>query len=150
MKNTIIMTIAVSSLFILNSCSSNSSVAPSQNSALNSVSNSSGKEKSGYMQKAMEGWIKDDWTPSVSKDKEIQEKYMKKVETPALSADKNEKKSIVKEKSSDTTVKYVEDTNKSFTLQEYVDKAAVYQKSHPSDYENSNVKKLDSMPVIGK
>jgi|FLOH01.1.fsa_nt_gi hypothetical protein len=151
MKNTIIITMAISSMFILNSCSSNSNVAPSQNSALNSVSNSNGKAKSGYMQKAMEGWFESEWTPTVSKDKEIQEKYMKKVENSAVSEEMaTQEKDITKTEITDTKVEYIEDKDRDFTLQEYVDKAAVYTKSHPADYESSNVKKLESMPVIGK
>jgi hypothetical protein len=151
MKNTLIIAITVSSMFILNSCSSNSNIAPSQNSALNSVSNSNGKAKTGYMQQAMDKWFTSDWTPTVSKDKEIQEKYMKKVEAPVVSENKQTEGSYTKKAEiSDTKVEYIEDKNRDFTLQEYVDKAAVYQKSHPADYKNSNVKKLESMPVIGK
>jgi hypothetical protein len=136
----IIITMAISSMFILNSCSSSSIVAPSQNSALNSVSSSGRETKTGFMQNSLNSWLKDEWTPTVTKDKEIQEKYMKRSEDSNTSA-----KSAKSDKS-----EYVEDKGRDFTLQEYVDKASVYQKSHPADYENSNVRKLESMPVIGK
>ncbi|MEJ2414079.1 MAG: hypothetical protein P8Y22_02200, partial [Sulfurimonas sp.] len=89
---------------------------------------------------SLDGWLKDDWTPSVEKDPEIQKKYMKK-------------KVVVKKGENNTTeekAEYTEDNNRSFTLQEYVDKAVAYQKTKPNDYNNSNVKKLESMPVIGK
>ena len=42
------------------------------------------------------------------------------------------------------------ETSERFRLQDYVDKAALYMKAHPNDYNNSNVKKLDALPVIGK
>ena len=42
-----------------------------------------------------------------------------------------------------------QDKNRSFTLQEYVDKAAVYAKEHNSSTENSHSEKMKSMPVIG-
>ena len=146
---------AISSMFILSSCSSSNDVSPSQNDVLKSVS-PNGKEKAGFMQKSMESWIKDEWIPTVTKDKEIQKKYMKKVSKPSTTTSENDteiKKVKVKEKVSKKTVstsKYEEDTSRNFTLQEYVDKASVYNKAHPSDYKNSNVKRLDSMPVIGK
>ena len=40
--------------------------------------------------------------------------------------------------------------SKRFKLQDYVDKAALYMKAHPSDENNSNVKKMEALPVIGK
>ncbi|WP_297433645.1 hypothetical protein [Sulfurimonas sp.] len=42
------------------------------------------------------------------------------------------------------------ETSERFRLQDYVDKASLYMKAHPSDYNNSNVKKLEALPVIGK
>ena len=42
------------------------------------------------------------------------------------------------------------DTSRNFTLQEYVDKAAVYISENNNTYEESHSKKLSSMPVIGK
>ncbi|WP_297485055.1 hypothetical protein [Sulfurimonas sp.] len=41
------------------------------------------------------------------------------------------------------------ETSERFKLQDYVDKASLYMKAHPSDYNNSNVKKLEALPVIG-
>lgn len=45
--------------------------------------------------------------------------------------------------------KYIEKEDNPFTLQEYVDKSAAYMKIKGDDA-NSNVKKMESMPVIGK
>ena len=151
----ITLTILTSLFFV--GCSSLGSEAPSQNRALNSVSNSKGKAKDGYMQKTMETWFANDWTPTVSKDKEIQKKYMRKDNTNGVSQDKEIQQEYIRRDGSTKTVykdgreevHYVEKDDKPFTLQEYVDKAAAYRKAHPNDYEHSNVKKLESMPVIG-
>jgi hypothetical protein len=151
----ITLTIFSSSLII--GCSSSNSVAPSQNSALNSVSNSTAaKPKNSYIQKAMDNWLTNDWAPTVSQDKNIQKKYMQKDESTTTTPKEIEieqkyirkdgtPKSVHKEE-----IHYVEKSDKPFTLQEYVDKATAYQKAKPNDYEHSNVKKLESMPVIGK
>lgn len=118
----------------------------------------------------MDKWFKEDWTPTVNADKEIQKKYLKvqttdstgKTEVKYIEADKattTAKKDAKAEpvyikmqktdKNGKVQVKYMEDRDRNFTLQEYVDKAAVYRKAHPNDYKHSNVKKLESMPVIG-
>ena len=147
----ITLTILSSSLII--GCSSLSSNAPSQNSALNSVSNSSGKEKAGIMQGMMDSWFSNDWTPTISEDKDIQKKYMK-----AETNKSGIKQTYIRKDGSakvvyndgEEKVHYVEKDDKPFTLQEYVDKATAYRKAHPNDYEHSNVRKLESMPIIGK
>ena len=77
------------------------------------------------MQKSLDKWLKDEWEPTVNKDKEIQKKYPK-----------TEKESV-------------KTSERSFTLQEFVDKAVVYRKKTP-DSNNSHVKKVESLPVIGK
>ena len=53
------------------------------------------------------------------------------------------------EKEWNPTMKEDKEEEKSFTLQEIVDKQAAYKKAHPADESKSNVKKLESMPVIG-
>ena len=132
----ITLTLLGSSLMI--GCSALSSSAPSQNGALNSIS-SSGKAKTGHMQVIMDSWFNNDWTPTISKDKDIQKKYMRK---------DGSTKTVYKDGREE--IHYVEKDDKPFTLQEYVDKASAYRKAHPNDYEHSNVRKLESMPVIGK
>jgi hypothetical protein len=42
------------------------------------------------------------------------------------------------------------DENRSFTLQEYVDKLDVYNNSHVTDEKNSHYNRVNNMPVIGK
>ena len=50
----------------------------------------------------------------------------------------------------DVEKKYQKDENsRSFTLQEFVEKAEVYNNIHP-DSNNSHVEKLNKLPVIGK
>jgi hypothetical protein len=74
MKNSMkIITLIVTAL-ILGACSSDKVVNPSQNSALNSVSNSQ-KEKTGAMQESLNNWLNKEWTPSIEKDEAIKEKY---------------------------------------------------------------------------
>jgi len=138
MKQLITTTLTASLFILLSGCATDAPVAPSQNSDLNKISNSNGKEKSGLMQKSLDNWLKNEWTPTVNKDKKIQKKYLKKED------------GSIEEVSNTTEEKYVEDKERNFTLQEYVDKTSVYMKAHPSDDKDSNVKKLQSMPVIGK
>ena len=54
----------------------------------------------------------------------------------------NDWEPIVKEKEANTS--------EGFKLQDYVDKAALYMEAHPSDENNSNVKRMEALPVIGK
>jgi hypothetical protein len=76
LKTTIIATICI---VCLNSCSSNATVSPSQNEALNSVTNSTAKkDNEGTMQKTLDGWLKDEWTPKVEKDEAIKAKNQDK------------------------------------------------------------------------
>jgi hypothetical protein len=123
---------------LITGCSALSSSSPAHNEGLNSIS-SSGKTNTGHMQELMDSWFSNDWTPTISKDKEIQKKYMRK---------DGSTKTVYKDGREE--VHYVEKDDKPFTLQEYVDKASAYRKANPNDYENSNVKKLESMPIIGK
>ena len=139
MKHLTTKTLTLLSILTFVGCGTNAPVAPSQNSALNSVSNSNGKVKPGIMQTMMDSWFTNDWTPTISKDKDIQKKYMRRDgSTKVVYKDGREE------------IHYVEKDDKPFTLQEYVDKASAYRKAHPNDYEHSNVKKLESMPIIGK
>ena len=64
--------------------------------------------------------------------------FFEKKWNPAMKRDKNIQK------------KYGKKEGKSFTLQEFVDKQAAYKKVDLTDASKSNVKKLESMPIIGK
>jgi len=125
----------LSIVLLTTACSTSPQVSPSENDALNAISNSSAKSDKGSLQSALDSFLEDDWTPTVEKDKAIQKKYMKRVDT--------------NESSTTNSSKFVEDEDKPFTLQEYVDKRAAYVKEHPADHNNSHVHKLEMMPVIG-
>jgi len=150
MKQLLMITNSLAALVLLSGCGSSKTVAPSQNSALNSISKSTAAtEKKGAMQRGLDTWLKTEWEPTIHKDKEIQKKYMKKVENNTTNNIVSQKATNDKKEIS-SKVSYVEKKDRPFTLQEYVDKAKAYMSAKPNDYEHSNVKKVESLPVIGK
>jgi len=139
MKNSTKIILTTFSLVLLSGCEGSKPSAPSQNKALDAVSPTHKTAKKGAMQNSLDSWLKDEWTPTVEKDKKIQEKYMtKKKPKLVTNSDRNS-----------TNKGYTENKERSFTLQEYVDKAAVYMDAQGQSSE-SNVEKLDTMPGIGK
>jgi len=156
MKN-IIMTILAVTLF--SACSKVDGVNPSQNKALNSVAGKTEKKKSGYMQQALDNWLKNEWEPVVAGteaptgDTKVEiipneDGSAKLVETDTGVVLKELSVEQVK-KQKEVQSKYKEE-DRPFTLQEYVDKMSVYNATHTTDEENSHTNKLNSMPVIGK
>ena len=135
MKKLIVKYSTSISLILFTACSTTPDVSPSQNNALNKISNSNANNNKGSMQSLLDDFLKDDWTPTVENDKEIQKKYMQEVKESNATSESN------------TT--YVEKEGKYFTLQELADKRAAYVKAHPSDHNNSHVHKIEMMPVIG-
>ena len=95
------------------------------------------------MQKSLNSWLENEWEPTISKDKEIQKKYMQEEKVQ----NKGEAQTSAKETQESH---FVDKEDRNFTLQEYVDKASAYMKEKPNDYNSSNVHKMESMPVIGK
>ena len=162
MKQLKTITTTLLSTLVLAGCGGSGSIQPSQNSALTSVSPS--EKKTGYMQNSLDTWITEDWSPVVEKDPEIRKKYMEKVEATSsnktattqistmeeLNANTSENLSKKSLNKSNNKVVYVEKDDKPFTLQEFADKSAAYMKAQKNDESHSNVKKMDSMPVIGK
>ena len=143
--------------FLLNSCSQVDGVNPSENKALNQLTGRKDK-KPGAMQKALDNWLQNEWNPATSdldaptadtKVKVIPNKdgSAKLVDVKSGETLKEMTKEQVK-RQEEVKTKY-KDEDRDFTLQEYIDKMAVYNETHPSDEENSHVKKVDSMPVIG-
>ncbi|WP_304544404.1 hypothetical protein [Sulfurimonas microaerophilic] len=127
-------------LISLSGCTSNGGVTPTTNNELNSVSPTTSNKKAGFMQNSLDNWLKNDWSPAVEQDPEIQKKYMtKEVVT------KKEDQNLTTQE-----VKYTESKTKGFTLQEYVDKIGAYQKAKPSDENSSHLKQMESLPAIGK
>jgi len=142
---------------MFNACSQVDGANPSQNKALNAVSGTKQK-KAGAMQNALDNWLKDEWNPSTSdSQKPTADTTVKIVPNKDGSAKLVDTKSgeTLKEISKEEVIeqqevkaKYQEE-DRPFTLQEYIDKAAVYNKNNPSDDTNSHVKKINAMPVIG-
>ena len=120
------------SFITLVGCSQNSTNISRDNN-IDKVSPKHTTKEAGYMQNMMDSFLEDDWMPTISKDENIQKKYMKK-------------NSEVESSEND----YIEDKDRAFTLQEYLDKAKAYSDAKPTDYNSSNSKKLDEMPIIGK
>ena len=115
MKNKFLITLFIALIF--NSCSSIDGINPSQNNSLNNITDTNKEKKNGLMQKALDSWLEDEWTPFLEKDKEIKKENSNK--------------------------------KRSFSLQEYVDKAILYRGENNSSIEDSHSKKIKSMPVIG-
>jgi len=144
--------------FMLNSCSQVNGANPSQNKALNSVAGIKEK-KAGAMQKALNNWLKNEWSPftsdSVAPTADTKVKVVPNQDGSAKLV-KIETGEVLKEMTKEE-VKFQQEVkskyqkeDRPFTLQEYVDKMSVYNKSHIGDDTNSLVKKMESLPVIGK
>ncbi len=118
MNKLALLTITTFSILSLTSCNSSNDVSPSQNKALNGVTQATTYKEDGAMQKSLDNWLNKEWTPTVEKDEKIK--------------------------------KINKDKNRNFTLQEYVDKAAVYSKEDNSSTGRSHLKEMNSLPVIGK
>ena len=117
----------VSSLYI--GCQDVSNPSPTQNEALNGVSNSNANKKNkGIMQNSLDSWLKEDW----EKNTKGYDENQTKTEEVLVSKDKNTKKD-----------------EKGF-LQYYVDKAFYYNKHKSKKEEKSHAKELEKLPVIGK
>lgn len=80
------------------------------------------------MQKSLDSFVKKGWIPILSKDENIQRMYMK---VDVNNSSKEEKK------------RYVENKDKSFSLQEYADKISAYMKEKSSNHKESNANKLN-------
>jgi len=122
MKQLIKLFVITLSLTFISACSSHIQQSEVKNYGMDNVSPTIKKNDEGFMQNIYDDFIKNDWEPTISKNRDIKEKYMKE--------DQN--------------------STNSFTLQEYVDKATAYVGEKPSGENNSNVHKLEQMPVIGK
>jgi hypothetical protein len=110
------------------------------------------------MQNLLDEWLKNEWNPIVSgATAPTGETEVKIVSNKDGSAKLVEAqtgvvlKEMTKEQmlqQEDVQSKYKEE-DRNFTLQEYIDKMAVYNSRHISDEKNSHVTKINSMPVIG-
>lgn len=155
MKN-IIMTILAVTLF--SACTKIDGVNPSQNKALNSVAGTTEKRKSGYMQQKLNKWLNEEWSPVVTgTEPPTGDTAVKIIEGENGTAKLVETKTgtLLKEMTKEEVIKQKEmqekysDEDRNFTLQEYVDKMALYNSTYASDEDESHAQKINSIPVIG-
>lgn len=144
-------------LLLFTACSQIDGANPSQNEVVNSIAGKQEK-KSGYMQQALDKWLKDEWSPLVSgTTPPAGDTKVKIVTNEDGSAKLVEAESgvVLKEMTKEQVIKQKEVQEKykakdrNFTLQEYIDKMAVYNSAHVSDEKDSHTKKINSMPIIG-
>ena len=153
----LLLLLLIPMVFMFNACSQVDGVNPSQNKALNSIGGKKEK-KPALMQNLLDDWLKNEWNPVVS-DAEAptgdttvkivpnEDGTAKLVEVKTGVVLKEMTKEQV-EKQKEVQEKYKE-KDRSFTLQEYIDKMAVYNSTHISDERNSHTKKMSTLPVIG-
>ncbi|HIP19667.1 MAG TPA: hypothetical protein EYG70_00920 [Sulfurimonas sp.] len=120
MKQLIKKTFIILSLTLFTACVTVPKVTPSQNKSLNSISKSNASKKKSYYMQKE----MDDFLKNEWRETVLQDKEIKE--------------------------KYEDKKEKTFTLQEFVDKAEVYSDKRPSNESISNVTKVQSLPVIGK
>jgi hypothetical protein len=129
-------------LLLFGGCAANTTgVTPSQNTKLQAVSqNSAEVGEDGAMQRALDRWLKEEWTPLTQGEKVTTTKTMP------------DGKVVVEEKIVEVPKT---DTNETFKLQNFVDKWKVYQENKekmnagkPKD--PSHIDMLNRMPLIGK
>ena len=120
------------------------SVTPSKNSVLNSISPSATANDKHveyrYIQKSTNTWIEEEWNPLTEQN---------------LSDTKSNTASSKKDASNSNQTSDNNESNASFTLQYYVDKAGVYlenkkRRDGNKTKEPSHTEKVDEMPVVGK
>lgn len=68
-----LLTITTFSMLSLTSCSSSNGVSPFQKKALNDITQASAKKEDGAMQKSLDKWLNEEWTPTIEKDEAIKE-----------------------------------------------------------------------------
>lgn len=156
MKVSHLIVISLSAL-LLNACSNHVGVTPSQNPSLSAVTPSAtATSKGGVMQKSLDSWLKEEWTPMTSV----------KTTTAAdgtVITTKTEASQVITTKTAPngtvvtTTAPVVQEPedNTPFTLQKYADKWKEYNErkakmKEGQPKEPSEIDKVNSLPVIGK
>jgi hypothetical protein len=123
-------------MILTSGCANRKGVAPSQNSSLNTVSPSgTATSEGGAMQRSLDNWLKEEWTPLTTTTQTAPVNQPSQSTTPA------------------TVIVPTEETP--FTLQKYADKWKAYQENKAKmnvgkPKEDSNIEKIQSMPVIGQ
>ena len=70
---TITTPLIILGLFIFTGCSSGVVTTPSKNNALNNITNMNKEHKSYGMQKSLDNWLKEKWTPTIEKNATIRQ-----------------------------------------------------------------------------
>lgn len=144
-------------VILLSACSKVEGVNPSQNEALNGIAGKKEK-KSGYMQQKLDKWLNEEWSPLVEgTEPPTGDTAVKIIEGEDGTAKLVEAKTgtPLKKMTNEEVIKQKEmqekysDEDRNFTLQEYVDKMALYNSTHASDENESHAQKINSIPVIG-
>ena len=132
---------AAASLFIFSGCANREGVAPSQNASLQTVSPSStAANEGGAMQRSLDAWLKEEWTPLTA--------------APAGQTEKTPSNGGTVTTSSAVQTPEAKD-DEPFTLQKYADKWKVYHENKAKMNEGkpkepSHVDMMNSLPVVGK
>lgn len=124
--------------FVLAGCAANATIPPSQNSSLQAVSpNTAAASEGGAMQRSLDAWLKEKWTPltapkAVQQSKENTSKSVEVASTASKAEDE-----------------------KPFTLQNFADKWKVYHENEAKMNEGkpkeaSHIDAVNALPVIGK
>ncbi len=71
MNKLILLSITTLSILSLTSCNSSNGVSPSQNKAVNGVTQATTYKEDGAMQQSLDNWLNKEWTPTVEKDETI-------------------------------------------------------------------------------
>ncbi len=123
--------------FALAGCATNATVPPSQNPSLQAVSpNAAAASEGGAMQRSLDAWLKDEWTP---------------LTTPKVA---QKKEGEIKNTEEVSTTSKAED-EKPFTLQSFADKWKMYHENEAKlkegkPKEASHIEAVSALPVIGK
>lgn len=165
------------SILLISGCGKYEGVSPTNNIALNAISPSNATNENGYMQKALDGWLKESWDPIMA-DQPTQntktsddgtkvttktEPTTKEVELKGQNGEMIKKTvpatlittTVVKPSGETKTVTetVLVENNEPFTLQKYVDRWDEYLKRKKAlgiESAPSHYEKMNSMPVIGK
>ena len=94
--------ILITLTFIFVGCSTTNSHAPNDNNTINQITNSTKHKKEGKLQKNLDEWLKNEWTPSVETNETI-----KKI-------NEDEKRDFTLQEYVDKAVIYIKENNNSY------------------------------------
>ncbi len=129
------------SLFILSGCANREGVSPSQNASLQTISPSNSASEGGAMQRSLDAWLKEEWTPLTATPQNPEPKTVSE-STPAASA-------------TPVPSAAVSQDDEPFTLQKYADKWKVYHENKArmnegKPKEPSHTEMMNTLPAVGK